>query len=96
MASCCVFTVTVYFVTTSVSCCRAGYLIRGRTWNSHPYECRGLAVSLVDWNTPKMSHIFPHKDLHITRDYIAVMGASDMLIRVKDPIASARRGDHSL
>lgn len=43
-----------------------------------------------------MSHVSPHKDLRITRDYIAVMGASDMLMRVKDPIAPAGRGAQSL
>jgi len=43
-----------------------------------------------------MSHVSPHKELHITRDYIAVMGASDILVRVKDPIAPAGRGAHSL
>lgn len=43
-----------------------------------------------------MSRVSPHKELRITKDYIAVMGASDMLVRVKDPIAPAGRGARSL
>lgn len=43
-----------------------------------------------------MSHVSPRKDLHITRDYIAVMGALDMFIRVKGAIAPAGREAHSL
>lgn len=51
----------------------------------------------MNYDTPKMSHISAHKELHITRSYIEVMGASDVLARVKDPIAAAAvRGIHPL
>lgn len=53
-------------------------------------------MSLVKYDTPKMGHVSAHKELHMTRNYTAVTGASDVLARVKDPLAAAAaRGIHS-